>query len=67
MTSVTRELRELSTPDLYRRLEEAQQDLINTRFSLATHQAMNTAHVTAAKRQIARINTIITERELEEA
>jgi len=67
MANIARELRELETSELYRRLEEAQQDLINTRFALATHQATNTANVVRAKRQIARIKTLITERELEEA
>lgn len=61
----TRELRPLSTPDLLRRLEEAQNDLIGTRFGLATRQTESTSRLTQMKRQIARIKTILAERELE--
>lgn len=64
-TKQARELRELSTEDLRLRLQEAQNDLIGVRFGLATRQTENTARVTEAKRQIARIKTILTQREQE--
>lgn len=64
-TKQARELRELSTEDLRTRLQEAQNDLIGVRFGLATRQTENTARITQAKRQIARIKTILTEREQE--
>ncbi len=62
----TRELRDLDTVELERRLHEVEQDLVNVRFGLATRQTDNTARLTENKRQIARIRTILTER-LQEA
>lgn len=61
----SRELRQLDTPELERRLVEAQQDLTGTRFGLATRQTENTARLKDTKRQIARILTILGEREQE--
>ena len=61
----TAELRALQTPELLVRLQEAQNDLLGTRFNLATRQTENTARLADAKRQIARIKTILTEREQE--
>jgi large subunit ribosomal protein L29 len=58
----TRELRELDTIELERRLTEAKADLIGTRFGLATRQTENTARLSQTKRQIARILTILGER-----
>ncbi len=58
----SRELRELDTRDLERRLHEAEQDLMNVRFGLATRQTENTARLTESKRQIARIKTLLHER-----
>lgn len=63
MASVrTSELRDLSTPDLERRLQEAQTELINVRFGLATRETENTARLGQVKRTIARIKTLLTER-----
>lgn len=64
-TKRARELRELDTPALRLRLEEAQNDLIGIRFGLATRQTENTARLGQAKRQIARIRTLLAEREQE--
>lgn len=64
-TKQARDLRELDTAGLQRRLEEAQNDLIGVRFGLATHQTQNTARITHSKRQIARIKTILAERRQE--
>lgn len=64
-TKQARELHELSTEDLEDRLQEAQNDLMGVRFGLATRQTENTARLKEAKRQIARIKTILTEREQE--
>lgn len=64
-TKEARDLRELSTADLHQRLYEAQQDLIGVRFGLATHQTENTARLQQAKRQIARIKTILEQRATE--
>ena len=62
-TKQARELRELNQEELLRRLDEAQQDLMGVRFGLATHQTENTARLREAKRQLARIKTLLHERE----
>ena len=62
-TKGARELRELNDADLQQRLLEAQQDVMGVRFGLATHQTENTARLREAKRQLARIKTIVHERE----
>ncbi|HLJ66317.1 MAG TPA: 50S ribosomal protein L29 [Chloroflexota bacterium] len=61
----SRELRTLDTPELHRRLQDAKNELINLRFGLATRQTENTARVSATRRQIARILTVLSEREQE--
>jgi large subunit ribosomal protein L29 len=57
------ELRALDTPVLAERLQEVGKELTDIRFRLATRQSDNTAQLKAAKRQIARIKTLLTERE----
>ena len=44
-------------------LDEAGKELTDIRFRIATRQSDNTAQLKAAKRQIARIKTIMAERE----
>ncbi|MBI3978764.1 MAG: 50S ribosomal protein L29 [Chloroflexi bacterium] len=58
------ELRELNTDELRRQLDEAYHELFNLRFRKATRQLDNTAAVGKARREIARIRTIVREREL---
>ena len=64
-TKESRELHALETPDLLDRLHEAKNDLIGLRFNLATRKTENTARLRIVRRQIARINTILKEREQE--
>ncbi|GAC1323398.1 MAG: hypothetical protein NVS2B16_26630 [Chloroflexota bacterium] len=61
----SRALRQLERRDLLLRLQEAQNDLIGLRFNLATRQTENTARLSQARRQIARIKTILHELEQE--
>ncbi|AKK10348.1 50S ribosomal protein L29 [Corynebacterium uterequi] len=58
------EFRELSNEDLTARLAEAKEELFNLRFQLATGQLTNNRRIGAVKRDIARILTILREREL---
>lgn len=58
------ELRAMSTEELRRQLEEAYHELFNLRFRKATRQLDNTAAIGKARREIARIRTILREREL---
>jgi large subunit ribosomal protein L29 len=62
----SRELHSLDTHELELRLVEAQNELVGTRFNLATRKTENTAQLREAKRQLARIKTILSEREQEE-
>ena len=57
-------LRDLGDDQLIERLGEAKETLFNLRFQLATGQQDNTAMVSATKREIARLNTILREREI---
>ena len=58
------ELRELDADALATKLKEAKEELFNLRFQNATGQLGNTAGLRAVRRDIARIYTVITEREL---
>jgi large subunit ribosomal protein L29 len=58
-----RELRELSDEELAKRLAESRENLFNLRFQMATGALENTARLSLAKRDIARILTIQAERQ----
>ena len=62
-----RELADMSDHDLDQELDKTQKDLLNLRFQYATHQNTNYSRLSILKRDVARIKTIIRERELEEA
>lgn len=58
------ELRELNAEELKTRLTEAKEELFNLRFQAATGQLTNNRRLRTIKRDIARIYTVIREREL---
>jgi large subunit ribosomal protein L29 len=58
------ELRDLDDDELQTRLAEAKQELFNMRFELATGQRDNTARIGDVRRDIARIKTLLREREI---
>jgi large subunit ribosomal protein L29 len=58
------EIKALGNAELHKKLEEAHQELFNLRFKLATKQLVNHRQLPAVRKRIARINTIIREREL---
>jgi large subunit ribosomal protein L29 len=58
------EIRALGTEALAKQLEEAHQELFNLRFRLATRQLVNHREVPRVKKNIARLKTIIREREM---
>ncbi len=58
------EIRALSTEDLAKRLEESHQELFNLRLRLATKQLVNHREIPRVQKEIARLKTIIREREL---
>jgi large subunit ribosomal protein L29 len=59
------ETRALGDAELAKQLEGAYQELFNLRFRLATKQLVNHRELARARKQIARLRTIIRERELE--
>ena len=58
------EVRILNDEELLMKLEEAHEELFNLRFRLATRQLGNHREIPKVKRRIARIKTILREREL---
>ncbi len=58
------EIREMTDEELVEALEEAREEKFNLRFQLATNQLDNTARIKAVKKEIARIRTVMREREL---
>jgi large subunit ribosomal protein L29 len=57
-----KDLRELNDEELGLKLAETRQELFNLRFQSATGALENSARITLAKREIARILTVRTER-----
>jgi len=58
------EIRDLRTEELAKQLEAAHQELFDLRFRLATKQLVNHRQVGEVKKRIARLKTIVREREL---
>ncbi|MEY3736392.1 MAG: hypothetical protein RLZZ251_108 [Actinomycetota bacterium] len=58
------ELRAMSTEDLQEKLKELKEELFNLRFQAATGQLESHGRLTAVRKEIARIYTVIREREL---
>jgi large subunit ribosomal protein L29 len=59
-----KEIRDLGTDDLKKQLEDSHQELFNLRFRLATKQLVNHREVRRVKRNIARLETLLREKEL---
>ncbi len=58
------EIRVLSSEELVKQLEAAHKELFDLRFRLATKQLVNHREIRRVKKDIAKLNTIIREREL---
>ena len=67
MARKTNDLAEMDLGTLIDELHETKQEALNLRFRNATGQLDNTAEIKRVRRQIARINTFIRQREIEEA
>ena len=63
-TTTAAELRELSDEELVLRVREAKEELFNLRFQMATGQLDNNRRLRTVRHDIARIYTIMREREL---
>lgn len=60
----TEELRALAGEELANKLRESKEELFNLRFQAATGQLESHGRLTAVRKEIARIYTILREREL---
>lgn len=60
------EVRAMTSDELAQRLGEAYEELFNLRFQFSTGQLENFNRLTEVKRDIARLKTIVRERELEQ-
>jgi large subunit ribosomal protein L29 len=60
-------IREMSSPDLEKELGELKTELFKLKFSLATNGLDNPMKIKEVKRDIAKINTILTERKIAES
>lgn len=59
------QIRALSDEELLKKLEEAREEFSNLRFRLVSRQLVNHREIPKAKRKIARMETILRERELD--
>ena len=58
------ELRELSEEELVAKLRESKEELFNLRFQMATGQLDNNRRLRVVRHEIARVYTVMREREL---
>ena len=58
------ELRALSSEDINKQIADSHQELLNLRFRLTTRQLVNNQELTRVKKNTARLETILREREL---
>ena len=62
-----KEIRELTLSELNEKLGKLKEELFNLRFQLAINQLENPMRITAVKKDIARIKTVIRENELKDS
>ena len=61
MSTKISDIRELSVQELSTRLRELKQEALTLRLQQATGQLENTARIKAIRREVARVNTVLTE------
>src|SRR3954451_4005184 len=64
LMATANDMRELGTEDLILRLRESKEELFNLRFQMATGQMDNNRRLRTVRHDIARIYTVMREREL---
>ena len=60
-------IREMSSPDLEKELGELKTELFKLKFSLATNGLDNPMKIKQVKKDISKINTVLTERKIADA
>lgn len=58
------EIRELTTAEIEQKVKTFKEELFNLRFQLATGQLENTARIRQVKKSIARMKTVVHQREV---
>lgn len=58
------EIRKMSTEELQNKLKDLKEELFNLRFQLAINQLENPMRVSAVKKDIARVKTVLRENEI---
>ncbi|MDZ7622984.1 MAG: 50S ribosomal protein L29 [Ignavibacteriaceae bacterium] len=61
------EIKEMKTEEIVQRIKDEEQSLVDLRFSHQLKQLTNTAKIKNVKRDIARLRTVLQERELQTA
>ena len=61
------EIRELTTEELQSKLKDLKEELFNLRFQLAINQLDNPMRISAVKKDIARVKTILRANELKDS
>ena len=61
------EIREMKTEELKKRIEEEERNIVDLRFAHQLKQLTNTAKLGLAKKDIAKLKTVLKEREMTEA
>lgn len=59
-----KEIRELTTAEIEQNVKSLKEELFNLRFQLATGQLENTARIREVRKSIARMKTVVREREI---
>ena len=60
-------LKELSVAELTKKLDDLKKELFNLKFQHSTNQLENPQRIVAVKKDIARVNTILRQLELQES
>ena len=58
------DIKEMTAEELQDKLKSLKQELFNLRFQLAVNQLENTSRIGAVKKDIARVSTVLRQREL---
>ncbi len=58
------EIRDLTTAEIEQKVQSLKEELFNLRFQLATGQLENTARIREVRKAIARMKTVVREREI---
>lgn len=61
------EIRDMTTNELEKKVEDLKQELFNLRFQMATGQLDNPMRIKDVRRNIARTKTVLREREIKKA